>query len=79
MTAALFLTLLATTPARDDDRIEVLFAPTGEKHALQDRLAREIRSAERDVRIAMFHFPSNLHRGSGDCPCRTRSFLSKRC
>ena len=59
MTAAAFLALLAVAAAPREHRLEVLFAPTGEKHALQERLAAEVRSAERDVRLAMYHFTSD--------------------
>ncbi len=59
MSAVVFLAFLAVAVAKREDRIEVLFAPTGEKHALQERLAAEIRSAGRDVRVAMFHFTSD--------------------
>jgi phosphatidylserine/phosphatidylglycerophosphate/cardiolipin synthase-like enzyme len=42
-----------------DDRVSVIFAPTGEKRSLEDRIAREIRAAEHDVCVAMFHFTSD--------------------
>ena len=59
MSALAFLAFLAPAAPTREDRIEVLFAPTGEKRALQERLAAEVRAAERDVRVAMFHFTSD--------------------
>lgn len=51
--------LLALAPASHDDQIDVLFAPTGNKRLLEDRLADEIRSARTEIRVAMFHFTSD--------------------
>ncbi len=58
MNAFALLALFLALP-RQDDRVEVLFAPTGEKRMLEERIAGEIRNAEREVRVAMFHFTSD--------------------
>lgn len=58
MSAFALLGLLLALP-RQDDRVDVLFAPTGEKRVLEERIAAELRTAEREVRVAMFHFTSD--------------------
>jgi len=50
--------LLGLALPRSADRIDVHFAPSGEKRVLEDRLAAEIRAATEDIRVAMFHFTS---------------------
>lgn len=54
----LLLLALAFSRPPSDDRLDVLFAPSGEKRLLEERLGDEIRSARRDIRVAMFHFTS---------------------
>lgn len=59
MSALGLLLALAPAAAPRDARIAVLFAPTGEKRALEERLAVEIRAARREVLVAVFHFTSD--------------------
>jgi len=51
--------LFAVAAGRRDDRVEVLFSPTGQRRVLEERIAAEVRSAEREIRVAMFHFTSD--------------------
>lgn len=59
MSALAFAALALLAGSRRDDRIDVLFAPSGEKRLLEERIAAEIRGAERDIRVAMFHLTSD--------------------
>lgn len=41
------------------DRIEAYFAPTGERRLLEERIGAELKRAEREVCVAVFHFTSD--------------------
>jgi phosphatidylserine/phosphatidylglycerophosphate/cardiolipin synthase-like enzyme len=53
--------LLSFRSSRDDrdDTVSVLFAPTGERRALEAAIGAELRSASRSIDVAMFHFTSD--------------------
>jgi len=45
-------------PPSDDDAVRVLFAPSGERRALEAAIGAELRGATRSIDVAMFHFTS---------------------
>jgi phosphatidylserine/phosphatidylglycerophosphate/cardiolipin synthase-like enzyme len=53
-----WMALLLLFPAAGEDAVEVRFAPTGDKLALQAAVAAEIGRAREEVRVAMYHFTS---------------------
>jgi phosphatidylserine/phosphatidylglycerophosphate/cardiolipin synthase-like enzyme len=42
-----------------DETVRVLFAPSGERRALEAAIGAELRSAARSIDVAMFHFTSH--------------------
>ncbi len=56
---ALF-SLLAAFPGQDKKTgAEVLFAPTGDRRLLEDRISQELASAKREIVVAMYQFTSS--------------------
>ncbi len=56
--ALLALLLVSATPQDKRASVEVLFAPTGDKRILQNRIADEIGAAKKDIVVAMYQFTS---------------------
>jgi phosphatidylserine/phosphatidylglycerophosphate/cardiolipin synthase-like enzyme len=59
VSASALLAILAFAASAREERVEILFSPTGEKRVLEERIAGEIRTAEREIRVAMYHFTSD--------------------
>lgn len=56
--AILSLILVSAAPQDKRANVEVLFAPTGDKRILQNRIADEIGAAKKEVVVAMYQFTS---------------------